>query len=357
MGVVDNRNPAADHSRRRLPPIALLSVAIASLAIARCGGAPAAPTETSAANQALRIVADPVVTMTQGESRTLTLEERDAAGRFIPQAADRYTWTSSDPGVVSAGAGGVLTAGTGLGEAIVTARSAGGLTSTARVWVQQSASVPSTFKITLVYADDVSQDWRDHLEAAAARWQEVIRAELPAAPLTPLGRSCDGGETPPPPMAGLERGTRIFVSTSGTFPDTDEAEAIAALCLQRPLPHPTAIFGRIILNRKKHAVGPARKKYLALHEMGHVLALVGNGLGRETSWFDSATGRHTGPFALEGYRLVVGYPAAFLGVSGSHWDFGWDVMGSTAIGTRISRATVGALMDLGYPAAWYGADD
>ena len=316
-----------------------------------CGaGNPTSPT-VSQPTPALRIIADPVVALTQGDSVALRIQEAGAE-----QPAANYTWTSSDATLVTA-TGGILQASSGFGGATVTAVSPTGLTTSVLVWVQPPETRTSTYRITLVYADDVPEAWRLELDAAATRWQRVIRSELPAMPIVGVPSSCMGGETPPPPLTGLESGTRIFVSTSGTFPDSDYAEAIAAQCLQRPMPHPTSLFGRIILNRKKpiQKIPMSRRQYLALHEMGHVIGLVGPVQPTETTpWFDATTGRYTGALALEGFRRDFGTTISHLTVTHRHWGFPDDIMGG--LQTRISSASVGALMDLGYPAAWYGAD-
>jgi hypothetical protein len=319
----------------------------AGLAAAGCGESPTAPQDTPA----LRIVADPVVTLTVEAPVPLRIEERGSDGRLGEQPAANYTWTSSDPGLVTV-AGGVLRASAGYGQATVTARSVSGAEAQTLVWVQLPESVPSTFVITLDYADDVPAWWRQELAVAAARWQRVIRAPLPAVPMPPVDRNCNGGDTPPPPMTGVESGTRIFVSV-GTFSESDPAEAIAASCLFRPLPSPTTLFGRIILNRRKLA-GGTREDYVALHEMGHVLGLAGNS-ARQMPWFDSA-GRHRGAFAREGARRISGIPVSFLAVSNGHWHDVYDVMMRFGQNTHVSAVSVGALMDLGYAAAWYGAE-
>jgi hypothetical protein len=332
-----------------------------SLALAGCGRSPAAPSQPTEDTPSLRIVADPVVTMTQGSALTLTLEERDAAGRIVTQAPGSYTWTSSEPGLVSAGAGGVLTAGPGFGQAIVTARSVGGTTATARVWVQQPRGTPSAYRITLIYADNVPDEWRALLDEAAARWEEVIRGDLPDAMLNNQPHPCHTapGDPEPPPLTGIERGTRIFVSVSDYFPVTAYAEAIGGPCLQRPLPHPTTILGRISLNAKKPLSGipPRRRSYLALHEMGHALGLVAVVQGLQPAWYDPKTGRYTGPMALEGYRRDFGASVQEFVTQGGHWPFFGDIMGGGSMSSRVSWASAGGLMDLGYPATWYGAHD
>lgn len=56
------------------------------------------------------------------------------------------------------------------------------------------------------------------------------------------------------------------------------------------------------------------------------------------------------------YRRELGSVVESLPIAMAHWQFAGDVMAAMATGTRVSLVSAGALMDLGYPAAWYGAD-
>jgi hypothetical protein len=89
--------------------------------------------------------------------------------------------------------------------------------------------------------------------------------------------------------------------------------------------------------------------------MGHVLGLVAVINGFQPAWFDFDTGGYTAPLARWGYWLETGNRVSRLRVDpGNRWLEAGDVM-SRAPSERITDITVGALMDLGYPAAWYGA--
>jgi hypothetical protein len=130
--------------------------------------------------------------------------------------------------------------------------------------------------------------------------------------------------------------------------------------LQRPLPLPTTIFGSVSLNRDKPvaAIPPLRLRYVAVHELGHVLGLVGVVQGDQPTWFDLQSGRYTGAMAIEGARRVVGFaPEELFSRSGAHWDPMQipDVMSASGRFDAISLITIGALMDLGYPVRWSGA--
>ena len=309
----------------------------------------------------LRILAEQVVTMDKGSSITLAVEFRDSNGHVKYRSPEAISWLSTNPEVVSVAAGGVLTAGPGLGGAWITARDPSGAQDSALVWVQLPSDVPSKFRITFLYAEDVPPEWKAALESAADRWQQVIRDELPEVHLNmPEGSWPTPPDEPPfPALTGIERGVRIYVGLSGHFPPGTYVEAIGGPFLQRPLPSPTTILGGITLNRD-HPVSSIplqRLRYVAVHELGHTLGLAAVVQGFPPAWFDPKTGRYIGKLALEGYRREFqSRPSHLIVDGGSHWGFPGDVMSSAGWGRYIiTTATVGALMDLGFPAAWYGA--
>jgi hypothetical protein len=234
---------------------------------------------------------------------------------------------------------------------------AAGLNAGVHVWVQPPPDAPSAFRITLVMAPDVPANFRGALAEAAALWESRIRDELPPATLDGLPDRClhPMGEHAPPPQTGVERGVRIYVGVSTDVDPHTYAEAFGGPCVQRPLPQPTTIFGRIALNGLKplEQIPSPRLRYLALHEMGHALGLVAVVQGRQPDWYDAPTSSYRGPMGLEGYRREFGNSVAQISARGGHWPFAGDVMGSEH--PRISIVTVGALMDLGYPTGWYAA--
>ncbi len=298
-----------------------------------------------------------VVTISTGEAIRLGVEERDGSGHLLTGGSQTYTWTSSQPSVAEVSADGVLHSSGGLGGSKITARAASGLSDSIDVWVQPPASTPSTFHITLVFSEGVPDSWRIALEAAAVRWETVIRAELPAVAVVPAPRVCSPIEgEPPPTIVGVERGVRIYVEMSSHFGSDNDTEAVGGPCLQRPVPFPTTVYGRVSINRNVNPerAGTLRGQYVALHEMGHALGLVALIQGATVPWYDAATRSYTGIMAREGYRRITGgFPPAIAPVS-AHWPFPADVMGSQAFILAITPLSIGALMDLGYPAAWYG---
>jgi hypothetical protein len=106
-----------------------LAAAVALLAVG-CGSSPTGP--NVAASGPLRIVADqadPIVTLTVGESMALRLE---LDGRVQPGSG--ATWSTSDASIATAGADGTIS-GRAYGEALITAR-LNAATATVRIWVQ-----------------------------------------------------------------------------------------------------------------------------------------------------------------------------------------------------------------------------
>jgi hypothetical protein len=333
----------------------LVAAAVTTVAGAiACGGNPAAPSPPAASTQTsgLRIAGNPVVDLTLNETRPLQIEERDSAGALVTRAASDYTYESSDSAVIAVGADGLLRA-LATGGAVITVRSPSGLASTVHAWVQLPEQIASTYRITLLFGDGIPPGWRDVFQQAAEHYQRVIRAALPAAQLTGKpGPLCSGLPDNPPAslFSGTETGTRIWVGRRDT-PD----RPMGGVCSQRPMPRPTVTVGWVSIGRDSNP-DPVRITFLlALHEMGHALGLVGTSTGAQVPWVDRAAGQYTGPFAIEGYRRQTGSLLAFLPTEGGHWKFPGDVMSATTPAQLITRASVGALMDLGYPAAWYGA--
>jgi hypothetical protein len=337
-------------SLRRLGSLILLGFGLAA-----CGGNPVEPSAGTPAGARLTVLGDSVVTMSPGESLTLKVQETDTSGRVVESAQDTYTWTSSEPGTIAVVPGGVLRAGPGLGYSLIVVRAPSGVSASVHGWVQVPQGAPSPFRIALMYADDVPEAWRAALAQAAERWQQMIRGELPEASLHAVEQRCPS--VPPiPPLTGVTRGVRIFVGVGHNFERNTYVEAVGGPCVQRPLPHPTTILGRIVLNADKpvEAIGSPRLRYVATHEMGHALGLVALIQGLQPWWFDPPSRVYKGPLGLEGYRREFGaqLPEIVL-PGGAHWPFVGDIMGAQV--HRISFVSVGALMDLGYPAAWYGA--
>ncbi|HEX9830024.1 MAG TPA: hypothetical protein VGB10_07410 [Bacteroidota bacterium] len=307
-----------------------------------------------------RIIAEGVVTLDRGTTNTLKVEYKDSTGSIVTLPPETYQWKSTVPGVVTVSPSGVLTAGPGLGQTYIIVREPGGAQDSALIWVQVPQSSPSEFNITLVYQEDVPEGWRSVLEYAAERWERVIRSTLQEVALNmPEGAIPTlPGEPLSPPFPGTERGVRVYVSQSSSFPPGTYVEAVGGPHLQRKLPHPTTILGVIYINRDKslNNIRGDRLRYAAVHEMGHVLGLSAVIQGFQPEWFDARRGITKGKLTLDGYRRQFHAVVDSIDVSnGFHWPFSGDVMSAFYPVEEITTVSIGALMDLGYPAAWYGA--
>ena len=337
-------------------PGAVAALALTLAGVAACGGSgPTSPSPPGGGSQTgLRIAGDAVIDFTRGESRALTVEELSGS-TYVAKPAANYTWTTSDSSVATVSASGVVTTGPGLGQVVITATAADGKSAVGRLWVQRPENEPSTFRITLIFSDNIPDSWKPHFEWAAARWEQVIRAPLPPATLTnPPSNVCgnSAGAPPIPPLSGTTTGSVILIEWS-----TVGAGAFGGPCTHRGLPSPTTIFGRVTIARATPDLTNSIRA-TALHEIGHALGLVAVIQGAQPPWFDLSANRYTGPYALEGHRRQFGSGPAFLDARAGHWWFWPDVMNDGSIGSsvRITKVTVGALMDMNYPVAWYGAD-
>ena len=344
------REHQACSARPRCIDLLLLT---AVLALAACGASPTAPDagapHTPQGTQAaLRVIADPVIDMTPGESRALEIEELDSTARPVRHPASMYDWSSSDTNIIAVDGAGLMRAGPGLGEAIVTARSS---EAAVRVWVQVPEGVASGFRITLVYGDGVPDEWRPRFQFAADRWERVIRASLPPIVVEAPARSdasCHG--LPQEMLTGIETGTRVFIGRH------ENVGTGGGVCLARPMPSPTSAVGWIKVGGLNDPTPFLPDHWLTVHEMGHALGLVGVFPAPHPSWIDRTARIYKGPLALEGHRRQFARTIDSLSLDGGHWQFFEDVMSTQRRILTISQVTVGALMDLGYPAAWYGAD-
>ncbi len=297
----------------------------------------------------------------------LQIEARNAAGEILAEPALSY-WTS-DTAVATVSSAGVLRSAGGLGAATLIVQADGGPGDTIALWVEPPPDDPGTFHITLLFAPDMPDAWREAMEAAARRWEDVIRAPLPEVILDVEKGFCAAAEGEPesPAMTGVETGVRVYVFQATFSEGTAEARAVAGPCLSRPLPKPQTVVGWIALNRLIPPDEPRSASLLqvAVHEMGHVLGVVGLRAERVgdswndpgVPWQDRAKGEYTGTYGLHGLRVETGDPNLdFVPTTGAHWTFAGvnDVMGWGLL-NHISWISVGALMDHGYPAAWYGS--
>lgn len=303
---------------------------------------------------AVRIDAPPVVTLSRGESRWLPATLVDSAGAPLYLDVELH-WTSTVDARVAVDGDGVLHAGDRSGHSWVFVEASGWRDSVG-VWVQSPESEPSSFEITLHVEPEIPAWWLPALETAAERWRRAIRAELPEVAVASLAGQCEHLASGPAELrSGTESGVRIFVRVSSALPATGVPRATGGVCASRGLPEPTTVVGLVTLNA--YSLGdepPGDLAYLAHHEIGHALGLVGAVQGEQPAWLDVRAGEYRGHLALFG-RYLDGHGEVSVIELGSnaHWPFA-DLMGAPRAST-ISHATIGALMDLGYPAAWYGS--
>lgn len=302
----------------------------------------------------IRIDATPVVTLSPGETHRLPVTVIGSSGARLDLDGD-LLWTSEVDERVGVDASGLLHAGERPGHSWVFVE-AGGVRDSVGVWVQPPESAPSSFEISLHFEPRIPAWWPPALEAAAERWERAIRAMLPAIAVASLANQCEHLVSGPPELrAGTESGVRIFVRVSAALPTNGVPRATGGVCASRGLPEPTTVLGLVTLNA--YSLGdepPGDLAYLAHHEIGHALGLVGAVQGEEPAWLDVMAGEYRGHLALFGGHLDGQDDVSVFELgSNAHWPFP-DLMGTPRANT-ISHATIGALMDLGYPAAWYGS--
>lgn len=328
------------------------------------GSAPEAPEssddsdmgDASVPPEAAAILIDgpPLVTLSPHETLQLHLTVIDTSGAVLDTDVEP-SWSSEVRERVEVGDDGLLRAGDRPGHSWVTGE-ADDLRDSVAVWIQPPESDPSTFDVTLHYGPGVPAWWPPALEAAVVRWKRAIRAALPTVRVADLPDHCSQVTDQPPELrAGVESGVRIFVRVSDAFPTFGGPRATAGVCANRGLPSPTAAVGIVTLNAFQLGDEPPDDlAYLAHHEIGHALGLVGVVQGEQPGWLGRANGTYQGHLALFGRTLDGdGEPSVLEFDSDGHWLFA-DLMGTPRAAT-ISHTTIGALMDLGYPAAWYGS--
>jgi hypothetical protein len=328
-------------------------------AMAACGGADSqGPQEPARTNAIFDLKPGDGINITVGDSVQLGLTVHDEHGAPVVLNKPVLRWRVA-PAIATVGGDGTLrAAAAGHGWVVIDVNDIARDSTPLRVLEPKGV-----FKITAIYAPDVPPRWRAAIDSGARRWEETIRGELEPVTLNQSEGVCSPvpDEPPLPTLSGVERGVILYVGQSRHFPPGTYAEAVGGPCLQRPLPIATTIFGQITLNRDKpvDAIPDFRLRYIAVHELGHVLGLVGVVQGEQPPWFVLQTGRYTGAMALEAWRRRFGVtPEALYSRAGAHWDpmpGVADVMISSGLSGEISTVSVGALMDLGYPIRWSGA--
>lgn len=344
--------------QHRFAPHLIAAVALAAQAACDSSSATgipeAEPSMDPGGEPSLVITGPDVVTLFPSETASLEVRVLDSEGKPL-EVEPVLAWHAQVPERVAVDERGGLRAGARPGNSWVYVEGHGRRDSVA-VWVQPPPWAPSGFRIELYFEHDVPPWWRDALEDAAERWERVVRAALPEVEVESLVGQCALLETGPRELReGTEDGVRVLVRVSEGFSPESEVRATGGVCASRPLPEPTSVIGLISLNASRiGAEPPPDLDYLTSHELGHALGLVGIVRGEQPDWLDPSRRMYRGHLALFGYSLDGGADVPYLEYhEGGHWRFP-ELMGTTRSGT-ISHASVGALMDLGYPAAWYGS--
>ncbi len=325
------------------------------LGCAEAGRGPIEPHVPAIAS--LDILPDFPVKLLTRDSFQLMVSAVDTGGRPLGIADGAYRLRSSVAGVATVSRGGIVRT-LSAGQTWIIADTGAG-TPADSVLVEVSEPT-GAFRIRLIFAPDVPILWRVVLGIAAERWQSVMAGELAPQVLDTPGGDCPTppGEPPSPPLSGEERGVVIYVGQSSLYPPGTYVEATGGPCLQRPLPRPTTVLGMISLNRAKpvDSIPGLRLSYLALHEMGHVLGLVGVVQGEQPPWYDFHRNLYTGAMAIEAMRRLGGVELNQVALDGgSHWGplaFADVMSGLGNNDTEISLLSIGALLDAGYPALW-----
>ncbi|HEX9893386.1 MAG TPA: hypothetical protein VGA78_05650, partial [Gemmatimonadales bacterium] len=295
------------------------------------------PTGTGSAVATIQLRTDATVQILAGDSLQLGLTATDQAGRGLGFASELIQVRSTAPAVATVSEGGLVRVH-GAGAAWIVAEATDVPGDSVRIEARQPSG---SFRITMLFAPDIPDVVRQVFEAAACRWEEVMGGELEAVELRTAGGDCPTveGEPPTPELAGTERGVIVYVGHSGRFLPRATVFAVGGPCLQRALPRPTTILGQVTLKRATPMVQmPAdNQRFIATHEMGHALGLVGLVQGPQPVWFDIATGRYTGPMGLEGYRRITRTLPEALSSQGGHWTLPVsDVMSGSDVISLVS---------------------
>ena len=225
---------------------------------------------------------------------------------------------------------------------------------------------PAGFRIELFFADGAAEAERftegekAAVRRAAARWEEVVKGELPDVPVD--GGFCEGPER----MVGRIDEVVIQVSLAEWGRINSIGQAVRCGERESGLP----FLGIVIFNRSYYGpdapeTGPDSMYEVALHEMGHMLGIGSNKWGdmlrEKTQDRDVPLDTHfPGPLAVEAFNEAGGraYRGGKVpvdnGVSAGglnvHWRY--DVLRGELMGPRsgpaLSAITVQALADLGY---------
>ena len=212
------------------------------------------------------------------------------------------------------------------------------------------------YDIQFVFGPNVTSAQRQLFRDAAARWEQVIRGDLPNTPLNKRSNLCGQGE---PAFNGTVDDIVIYAEV-GPRDGRGGVLASAGPCLTRS-GNGLTTYGVMNFD-SADSNGPELFETI-LHEMGHVL-----GIGTLWTRFGltnygggcPSNPRYTGSNAVSEWRSLGGsgsVPVEAGGGGGTacgHWDegvFGNELMTGFSEGSAsepLSRLTIGSLQDMGY---------
>lgn len=299
---------------------------------------PAPPPPTPPTAITITITGRPLRYVGEGDSLALQARVDTAGGSGLASPPDLVTWTTSDTGVLYVSTRGVVR-GRARGYARVRAH-VGRLTDS--IWVRVTDEVPTQPLFHFEFEASVSSLQRRAAMRAAARWAQIVPAALELETLQLAAGSCTGALRWAPPVTGPERGVRVLVTTARLA-----APAGTTMCHRRPGGLSAVALIAVSTEPVFAWYDDAMWTTIWLHELGHALGLVAD-------LVQPAGSRVMTPAFVAGYRHDHGRPPdAVIWDHLAHWGgLPGDIMdGATGSprATVISRATVGRLLDMGYP--------
>ncbi|WP_306421460.1 pre-peptidase C-terminal domain-containing protein [Methylobacterium iners] len=198
------------------------------------------------------------------------------------------------------------------------------------------------FDIQIRYTGDAA--YQSLFDQAAARWEEVITADLPNFTSSRFGTIDD---------LLIDASVTSIDGSGGTLgqagPDELRPASAGGLPTHGIMQFDSADVAALAGNGSLLGV--------ILHEMGHVLGL---GTLWERAGLTAGTNQYDGAAALAEYRVLTGGNETFIplendggpGTAGGHWEediFRSELMtGFASGGLEMSRMTIASLQDLGY---------
>lgn len=253
-------------------------------------------------------------------------------------APDPVTWSVSDSGMVQVSREGVVRA---LASGYARVRAHAG-TATDSLWVRVEEARPVTPLFHFEFDATVSAVQQRAALRAAARWARIVRAPLDSLVLDLAPNACTGALVWPRAVVGPETGVRVLVTSARS-----DWPAGTVRCEYR-LGGTSAVSLIAISTDPLYAwYDEATWTTIWIHELGHALGLAGD-------LVQAAGTRVTTPGFVAGYAHDHGrLPTDVVWDQRAHWGgLPGDIMdGNTgpARATVIGRATVGRLLDMGYP--------